>query len=290
MNGLIAIDLDGTLLNSYGEISNEDKEELQKQIQNGQEVVLASGRTISAMENFAEEVGANNYLISGNGTVIYDIKNAQTIYQKYLSKEKVLEIIKICEENSMYYNVYTDRSIITKSLNFNTLFYYSENLKKPLEKRTNIEQIVNIPEYIEKSVEEPFLKITVCDNDEAIFHRMIQALKHIEDIDVLDVAHMSRKIIRIDDEEKKIEYYYTEITSKNVNKWKAILYLAEKLQIPQEKIVAIGDNVNDMVMLENANIGIAMGNSAPSVKEVANFTTEDNNNSGVAKALSKILQ
>ena len=287
MKKLIAIDLDGTLLNSYGEISEEDKKAVQKQIQNGAEVVLTSGRTISAMKSFAEEVGANNYLISGNGTVVYDLQNKQNIYEKYLSKEKVLEIIKICEENSMYYNVYTDRSIITKNLNFNTLFYYSENLKKPAEKRTNIEQIANIPEYI-ASLEESFLKITVCDNDKAIFNRMIYALKQIEDIDVLEVAHMSRKIVRIDDEERKIEYYYTEITSKNVNKWDAILYLAKKIQIPVENIITIGDNVNDMKMLENAAFGIAMENSSPKVKEIANFITADNNNSGVGKALEII--
>ena len=287
MKKLIAIDLDGTLLNSYGEISEEDKKAVQKQIQNGAEVVLTSGRTISAMESFAEEVGANNYLISGNGTVIYDLQNKQNIYEKYLSREKVLEIIKICEENSMYYNVYTNRSIITKSLNFNTLFYYSENLKKPAEKRTNIEQIANIPEYI-ASLEEPFLKITVCDNDKAIFNRMIYALKQIEDIDVLEVAHMSRKIVRIDDEERKLEYYYTEITSKNVNKWDAILYLAKKIQIPVENIITIGDNVNDVKMLENAAFGIAMENSNPKVKEIANFITTDNNNNGVGKALEII--
>jgi len=287
MKKLIAIDLDGTLLNSYGEISKEDKEAVQKQIRKGTEVVLASGRTISAMENFAEELGANNYLISGNGTLIYDLQKQKNIYEKYLSKDKVLEIIKICEENSMYYNVYTDRSIITKSLNFNTLFYYSENLKKPADKRTNIEQIANIPEYIQ-NLNEPFLKITVCDNDEAVFHSMLNTLKQIEDIDVLDVAHMSRKIIRIDDEERKIEYFYTEITSENVNKWNAILYFAEKLQIPVENIITIGDNVNDIKMIENAAFGIAMENSSPNVKKVANFITADNNNSGVSKILEII--
>lgn len=287
MKKLIAIDLDGTLLNSYGEISEEDKKAVKKQIQNGAEVVLTSGRTISAMENFAEELGANNYLIAGNGTVVYDLQNKKNIYEKYLSKEKALEIIKICEENSMYYNTYTDRSIITKNLNFNTLFYYSENLKKTAEKRTNIEQITNIPEYI-MNLEEPLLKITVCDNDKAIFNRMIYALKQIENIDVLEVAHMSRKIVRIDDEERKIEYYYTEITSQNVNKWDAILYLAKKIQIPKENIITIGDNVNDIKMIENAAFGIAMENSSPNVKKVANFITADNNNSGVSKALKII--
>ena len=286
MYELIAIDLDGTLLNAYGEISNEDKAAIQKQIQKGVEVVLTSGRTISAMENFAEEVGANHYLISGNGTAIYDLKKQQVIYHQYLSKDKILEIVKICEQHSMYYNVYTDRSIITKSLNFNTLFYYSENLKKPIEKRTNIEIVNNMAEYIEKMSNEPFLKITICDHDKMIFNRMMQMLKQIENIDVLEVAHMARKIIEIGGEQQELAYYYTEITSKHVNKWNAILKLAQKLQIEPEKILAIGDNVNDLEMLKNAGAGIAMGNSAPEVKKVATFVTEENINSGVGMALN----
>ena len=99
---LIASDLDGTLLNSYGEISKEDKEYIQELIKRGIKVVLTSGRTNSAMENFAEELGANEYMICGNGANIYDIQNKRNIYNQYLSKEKILQIANITEQNSIY--------------------------------------------------------------------------------------------------------------------------------------------------------------------------------------------
>lgn len=289
MYKLIAIDLDGTLLNSYGEISKEDKEYLQELIKQGIKVVLTSGRTNSAMENFAEELGANEYMICGNGANIYDIQNKRNIYNQYLSKEKILQIAKITEQNSIYYNVYTESSIITKSLNYNTLFYYSENNKKPENKKTNIEIVENISQYIKDLNVQNFLKVTVCDEESMIFNRIMKKLKQIKGVDVLEVSHMARKLIKYGREEKEIQYYYTEISNKNVNKWRAIEHLIRELSILPEEVIAIGDNINDISMLQNAGKGIAMGNSVPLVKEQADFITKDNNSSGVSKALKVFL-
>ena len=105
MYKLVAIDLDGTLLNSYGEVSENTKEEIKKAINNGLEVVLASGRPISSVEDLANDLHANHYLISGNGAIVYDMQKSQIVYDKFLSKEQVLNIVKICEENSIYYNI-----------------------------------------------------------------------------------------------------------------------------------------------------------------------------------------
>lgn len=109
MYKLIAIDLDGTLLNSYGEISEENKLAIKKAIESGCEVVLTSGRVMSSIKNFSKEIGAENFLISGNGSAILDIKNDNIIYNQNLEKEKVLKIVKLCDENSIYYSVYTEK-------------------------------------------------------------------------------------------------------------------------------------------------------------------------------------
>ena len=74
MYKLLAIDLDGTLLNSYGEVSLKTKQALKKAKEQGIEVVLSSGRTIDSVKNLATELGVDNYLISGNGAVVYDIQ------------------------------------------------------------------------------------------------------------------------------------------------------------------------------------------------------------------------
>ena len=289
MYKLVAIDLDGTLLNSYGEVSNENKQAIKRAINKGVEIVLSSGRIGNSVESIANELGANNYYISGNGSMLYNMKEEKIEYENFISKEKMLKLIKICDENSIYYSIYTENMVITKSLKYNVAFYNYENSKKAFDKRTNINIVQNIYEYVEKLEDNKFLKITICDDSEIIFSRIIEKFRKINNIDVLDVSHMSRKIIKDGTEEVPIEYYYTEITNKNVDKWTAIEYLIEKLNIKKEEVIAIGDNMNDKLMIKNAGVGVAMGQSNPIIKEMADVVTQDNNNNGVANILNKII-
>lgn len=289
MYKLVAIDLDGTLLNSYGEVSNENKQAIKRAINKGVEIVLSSGRIGNSVESIANELGANNYYISGNGSMLYNMKEEKIEYENFISKEKMLKLIKICDENSIYYSIYTENMVITKSLKYNVVFYNYENSKKAFDKRTNINIVQNVYEYVENLEDNKFLKITICDDSEIIFFRIIEKFKKINNIDVLDVSHMSRKIIKDGTEEVPIEYYYTEITNKNVDKWTAIEYLIEKINIKKEEVIAIGDNINDKLMIKNAGVGVAMGQSNPIIKEMADVVTQDNNNNGVANILNKII-
>ena len=289
MYKLIAIDIDGTLLNSYGEVSKENKEAIKMAIDKNIDVVLTSGRMVEAILPIANEVCANKYLISGNGATIYDIQNNKTIYNKYMTKEKVLEIIEMCEKNSMFYNVYTNNVILTKSLNYNILFYHNENKNKPEDKKIKISIIEDIYNYIKKYRGEDLLKITICDSDKTIFNSMINKLKNIKNIDVLEVAHMSKKIIKHGTEEVEINYFYTEITNQNVNKWSAIEELIKRINIRKEEVVAIGDNINDREMIQNAGTGVVMGNGSPQMKEIADRVVSTNDENGVAEAIKEII-
>lgn len=289
MYKLVAIDLDGTLLNPYGEVSNENKQAIKNAINNGVEVVLSSGRIGDSVESIAYDLGANNYYISGNGSMLYNMKENKIEYENFIEKEKMLKLIKICDENSIYYSIYTENMVITKSLKYNVAFYNYENSKKLSNKRTNINIVQNIYEYVENLEDNKFLKITICDDSEIIFSRIIDKFKKINNIDVLDVAHMSRKIIKDGTEEVPVEYYYTEITNKNADKWTAIEYLIKKLNIKKEEVIAIGDNMNDELMIKNAGKGVAMGQSNPKIKEIADVVTQDNNNNGVANILNKLI-
>ena len=194
-------------------------------MERGVEVVLTTGRSPASVKNLAEETGADHYIICGNGAIVYDLQKQETIYQNLLDKKKVLQLIEICEENSIYNNI--------------------------------------------------------------IFSSIIKKIKMVKNVDVLDVGHMSKKIIKDGTEEYPLEYYYTEVSSQNVDKWSAILKLIEKLNIQPEEVIAIGDNVNDQTMLENAGLGIAMGNSAPYIQEMADEVTLDNNSNGVAVSIEK---
>ena len=287
MYKLVAIDLDGTMLDSFGQVTENTKKVIQKTIEKGTDVIIASGRPIDSIKTIAKEIGSNKYFIAGNGALIYDIQKDEVLYKKYMNKQKVLEIIKICEENSISYNVYTEKTILATALKYNVLYYYKENLKKQEDKRTHINIVENMYEYIQKMPEEKFLKITICDDSKAIFQSIIRKLEKISDIEILDVSHMSRKVIEQGTESIPIEYYYTEISSKDVDKWNAIEFLISKLNIKKEEVITIGDNINDKKMIEQAGLGIIMGQSMPQLKEIADYVTTSNTEEGVAKALSK---
>lgn len=288
MYKLVAIDLDGTMLNKYGVITENTKNVIKKVQEKGVEVIIASGRPINSVKNFSKEINSQKYFISGNGAITYDIKNDKILYENILNKNKVLQVIKICEENSIYYNVYTENGIIAKNLNYNTLYYYKENINKSEENKTHINIVENIYDYIENR-NEKILKIMICDGSKTIFNSIMKKIREITDIEILDVSHMSRKIIKQGTEEIALEYFYTEISAKDVDKWNALEKLIELMNITKEEVVTIGDNANDIKMLKNAGLGVAMGESAPYVKECADEVTTSNDNDGVAVILEKIF-
>lgn len=288
MYKLIAIDLDGTLLNSYGEITEKNREAIKYALDNGIEIVLASGRDPKTMEKISLELGIKNFLIAGNGASVYDINQEKNIYENFVETEKALKIIRICKENSIFFNIYTTQGIITESLNYNVKVFNNENSYKPNKKRTNIEVVRDIYDYVENNKPE-ILKIIICDESRIIFNNVIDKMKSIRDIEVLDVEHMSKKIIRIGTEEHQIEYFYTEVTNKDANKWTAIKFLLNELEISEDEVICIGDNMNDLKMIEKSGVGIVMKNSALEKMNIYDYVTDDNNSDGVGNAIFRYI-
>ena len=274
MYKLVEIDLDGTLLNSYGEVSEYTKKIINDVQQKGVEIMIASGRPIDSIKTIAEEINSTKYFIAGNGAIIYDIQKDEVIYEKYIPKLKVIEIAKICQQNNISFNIYTEDKIITQDLKYNVLYYYKENLKKDANKITTIMKVDNILEYVKNDENLKCLKITVCDENQTIFKSIIRRLRAVENIDVMDVSHMSRKVFKQGTEDVNIEYFYTEISSTQVNKWQAIKYLLPILQVNPEEVIAIGDNINDKEMIEYAGLGVCMGQSTPVIKEISDMITD----------------
>ena len=289
MYKLVTVDLDGTLLNSYGEVTENTKEKIKKTQEKGVEIMIASGRPIDSIKTIAEEINSKKYFIAGNGAIIYDIQKEKIIYEKYIPRQKIIEIAKICEENNISYNIYTEKNIITQDLKYNVLYYYKENLKKDANKITSIIKVDSILEYVKNEPKIKCLKITVCDENQTIFKSIVRRLRAIENIDVMDVSHMSRKVFKQGTEDIEIGYFYTEISSTQVNKWQAIKYLLPILQIKPEEVIGIGDNINDKEMIENAGLGVCMGQSTPVIKEISDEITDSNTEEGVANVLEKIF-
>ena len=289
MYKLVAIDLDGTLLNSYGNISLKNKSVIEAVKRKGTKVIIASGRNKTSALSFSKDINSSEYVICNNGATLYDIKNNKNIYNQYIDKKKALDIIKICDENSIFYSIYTEDFVIANTMNYNVLFFESENGKTLEEQRTNIKIIKDVYNYIKENENVNVLKMNICDNNKIIFDRIISKLKNIKEVNVLDVEHMTKKIIKTGTEEVTIEYYYTEITSEGVNKWNAISRLIDILNISKEEVITIGDNANDIMMIKEAGMGVIMGNAAPYLKDSANFETKTNNEDGVAEALEKLI-
>lgn len=289
MYKLIAIDLDGTLLNSYGEISNRNKQAIKNAKANGLEIVLTSGRMSSSVRAIAEEIGANNYIIAGNGALVYDLKNETILYNETIPTEKVLKIAKICDENNIYYTVTTEKYILSKKLKYALLYYHHENSKKPQDKITNINIVEDVQKYINENDVGKITKIVISDESKEVFNGILKKFSNLTGINVLDVSYMSRKIIESGTKKTEINYYYSEITKENVNKWESIKKLAEFLNIQTNEIMTIGDNLNDLEMIMNAGIGIVMGNSALSNKELGKVIVSSNDLDGVAEAIEKFV-
>lgn len=100
---------------------------------------------------------------------------------------------------------------------------------------------------------------------------------------------MSRKIIKSGTETVEMNYFYTEITKENINKWQTLKKLANYLNIEETEIVAIGDNINDMEMIQNAGLGIIIGESALARKELNKIIVSSNDKNGVAEAIENYL-
>ena len=131
--------------------------------------------------------------------------------------------------------------------------------------------------------------MTICDESKIVFDNILRKLEEIGDIEILKPEWMSNKYFKHGTSEFSLQYYFSEITKKGINKWVAIEELAKKLNIKQEEIIAIGDNVNDNIMIKNAGLGIAMGNATDEIKNIADYTTDTNTNEGVKKAIEKFI-
>lgn len=289
MYKFVAIDIDGTLLNSKGELSERTKKSVEKVIQKGVKIVLTSGRVTNSVEAVAKSLNVDKYLICDNGASIYDVTQNKTIWSKEIDKKTVENLVNTCIENNIYYMVFTDEEIIVKDLRHMALAFYKQrhNCKDEASGITQF-RYAGI-EYIQK-LQKPVRRIVVCDQDRVIYNSIVKKLCQFDDIELLASPHISNKIIKDDDKTLLLRYSYAEILPKNANKWIAIKELITRIGgIEDSEVIAIGDNFNDVSMLKNAGLGVAMNNGASVAKEVARVVAPSNDEDGVALILERYI-
>ena len=284
MYKFIAIDIDGTLLNSKSELTERTKNVLRKATEKGIYIVLTSGRLTDNVKKFCEEIGADKYLIAENGASIINLQTDKVEYSKYMTKDIVNKVLDVCEENNIYYMVYTNKELIVKNIKHMAMFFYKQNYNP----NARIKTIIGGRDYINE-VTDQFTKLMICDEDRAIYNNIVARLNKIPEIDVSPVPHISTKKLEIGGEKTIIEYSYADICAKGTNKWNAIQELINKLGIKPEEVIAIGDNINDMKMIEYAGMGVAMGNGSPHVRAFADVVAPSNDEDGVAYIVEKYV-
>lgn len=288
MYKFIAIDIDGTLLNSAGELTKHTSDVIKEATRKGVKIVLTSGRVTDSVKGIAEQINADKHIICDNGATIVNLEDGKTIYAKYIEKETIIKLVDFCINNNVYYMVFTNKEIIVKDLQHMAFAFYKQrhHLK---DEATGVSQIKFAGiDYIKK-VTDPFTRIVICDQDRAIYNSIINVLKNFDDIALLAAPHISNKIVDDGDKKVVLSYSYAEILAKDTNKWTAIEELIGKLKIKRSEVMAIGDNFNDIEMIKNAGLGIAMNNGSPVAKEVATVIAPSNNEDGVAKVIERYV-
>lgn len=264
---LLVLDVDGTLLNNAREISNRTLAALLKVQQMGVRIVLASGRPTYGLMPLAKTLELGNYggfILSYNGCQIIKAQNGEILFERRINPEMLPYLEKKARKNNFAIFTYHDDIIITDT---------PENEYIISEAVLNNQKIIKEDEF-STAVDFPPCKCMLVSNDE-------EALIVLED-------HWRRQLNGTLDVFRS-EPYFLEVVPCGIDKANTLGALMEKLNIKREEVIAIGDGVCDVTMLQLAGMGIAMGHSQDSVKVCADYVTASNEEDGVAQAVEKII-
>lgn len=264
---LVAIDLDGTLLTSQNEVSKENKAAIQKAKEAGVKVVLVTGRPLKGMLHILEEC---NLLEEGdigltyNGGLVQWTHSGETLRQITHPKEDVLDIYTLSEDLELPCN-----------------FIDLDTVHEP---RYPVDKVSLYPSIMTAL---PAKEVDVKDLPEDFPINKVVFSWHAEELDekiplIPEIYHEKYTIF-------KSRKNLLEILPKSVDKGKGLHLLSEILSIPVEEMMAIGDEENDLAMVQAAGIGVAMGNATQIVKDAAQVITKTNDEHGVAYAIEKYV-
>lgn len=268
---LLCMDMDGTLLNSKGKISEKNLDAIKKAHNKGVKVTICTGRIFTSARYYADLVGIKVPIIATNGSYIREKDRDEVIYKSVLGKKNCKEILKVLKSYGIYPHFNTSNIIFTEKIIYSSQSYVNMNKSLPTNRQIDI-RIVENWDVIFKEYEDEILKC-ICIDEE--IEKIKCAKKELLNNAELEVVSSNKNNF--------------EVMSKGVSKGRAVEVLAGFYNIKQDEIMCIGDNENDISMIEYAGVGVAMGNGEDFVKKVANFVTDTNNEDGVAKAIEKFI-
>ncbi|WP_307757958.1 Cof-type HAD-IIB family hydrolase [uncultured Mediterranea sp.] len=264
---LLVLDVDGTLLNEEKAISKRTLAALLKVQQMGVRIALASGRPTYGLLPIAKslELGLyGGFILSYNGSQIIDAKNGEVLFERRINPEMIPYIEKKAIKNGFALFTYHDDTLLTNT---------PDNVHVQEEATLNNLKLITEEEFSTAIDFAPCKCMLVSDDEEALTDLENHWKKRLDG--VLDVF--------------RSEPYFLEVVPCTVDKANTLAVLLEYLDIRRDEVLAIGDGVCDVAMIQLAGMGVAMGNSVDSVKICADYTTDTNGNDGVAQAVEKLI-
>lgn len=262
MYKMIAIDLDGTLLTDDLMISPDTVKAIQKAVEIGTIVTIATGRMFPSAKQFAQQLGINVPLITYQGAIIKDVDEKVVMYERLIPPDIAQKLVDIACEKKIHLQVYQDDILYGASEN-DKLISYAEAVKVPYTIEPNLANLAKHGFTKALFIESPEYLNTLQGELRTLFG---------------DRAHIA-----------KSKEVYLEVTHPEANKGNALLHLAEKLGIDRSEIIGIGDNHNDLELITTAGLGIAMGNAVKELKDSADYISLTNNEEGVLHAIEKFV-
>lgn len=264
---LIAIDLDGTLLDNQKRISARNKLALKQAKEKGIKIVLCTGRPLRAIEPFLEELDLLNegdFSITFNGGLVQKNDTGEVIERAALNVADIHTLVDLAKELDLPMDVLSQDTVIILNPSEKHLTLYPE-----------MSPLLNREEGIASELVEGRLynKVVVAYHPEYL-DQQIQKIP--------DVIKEAYEVI-------KTRENLLEFMPKGITKAYGISLLAKDLGITVDEVMCIGDEENDLPMIEYAGIGVAMANAIPRVKEIADVVTASNEEDGVAQVIEKYV-
>lgn len=260
---LIALDLDGTLLNSKHKLSDRNKTAVKKAIENGVQVVIATGKTRISATSLLEELGIKSPGVFTQGLTIYNgdgtIRNSVV-----MDKNIVRHIITFAEDRGFGVLAYSGDRILTRRADeiAEKIAEYGEPLAE------SVGALQNILDNTEIN------KLILYGQESKIAALRWQLSKQLD-----GQIHLTRSAVT----------GIIEVLPANSSKGKAVMRVMKDLNIAPENTMAIGDGENDIEMLQAVGTSVAMGNAVQKLKDVASQVVGSNDEDGVAQAIEMFV-
>ncbi len=264
--GILALDLDDTLLRTDLTISLRTKAAIKKAEAAGYLIVLASGRLDLAMEKFVRFLGFHKkrgYVVSSNGALIKESNTGNIVHQSILNPETALMVYNLADAEDMCVQIYEGDTIYVSRRNE----FADADIKL-----TGLRQVV--ASDFKNMVQSGPLKLLI-PGDPLLLKPMEEILKNY----LGDKATIFTS-----------KPYFLEILPEDCHKGSALVKIAEITHVPRESVIAIGDSMNDEAMIRWAGVGVCMQNGNASIKAIADLVTRKNNDDdGVAGFIEEYL-